>query len=420
MNKNAKLLGAVALSLGTIFSSGCASLGPRNAENDNPATSDVDGLSQIFNRVSRTPMTMVDRPLAKKLMEMGQRDKISPIILLSHKIQLETGIEPSKRALQTIGSLISNNTPASFRIPKDEKGPNGEMQTENLCYVYANLPGDAEKGPVQSMLQIDEESLAKAIPTLDASKIIIPTELAERIVKLHEGFHCADKWFAPERLKTHLQIQESSGNYRDDHELRLKQEMLTHRSETFADVAMVLKMAQEGHKDIIAAHVAIRSIAQTHMGAENLSNPTFAVRVLARESGLRVDQETGWPDNLTYIQVPGLAHNTTKGVLAAQDYINSRWDWQLKQMSMEDIMNKAREITEATALSADQFRGLSYTLWSAPREEFGETVAPIAEQLCPPPCASAITDQQREIGKAALEDYQKTLKRALAPFIKGP
>jgi hypothetical protein len=71
-------------------------------------------------------------------------------------------------------------------------------------------------------------------------------------------------------------------------------------------------------------------------------------------------------------------------------------------------------------MSEDPLRGLSYTMWAAPREIIGETQAPLAEKLCPPPCATAITKEQRELGKAAIADYKKTIDRALIPFIKAP
>jgi hypothetical protein len=418
MNKNAKLLGAVALSLGTIFSSGCSTMGPRSADNDNPPTSDLNGLARIFNSVASIPVTMVDSTFAKKLITMAQRDQISPTIILSHKIELETGVQPNPESMQAMGMLIVKNSPAALRRP--EPGPDGEMGPEKLCLVYADLPGDAEKGTIHAMVKIDKESLSDTIPALLADKIDIPADLAERMIKLHEGFHCADRYYVPPRLEIQSQIQKSTGNYAEDGALRLEIDALTNRAETFADVAMILKMAQEGHRDVIAPHAAIRSIAQAHSFVSHVTNPGFAASTLAQASGFQASPATGWPDNLTYVSVPGLAHNTVKGVLAAQEFVNSKWDWQLRAMSMEDIMKKAHEITEETTMSADQLRGLSYTMWAAPREIIGETQAPLAEKLCPPPCATAITKEQRELGKAAIADYKKTIDRALIPFIKAP
>lgn len=420
MNKNAKLLGAVALSLGTVFSSGCSSLGPRNSDNndDHPATSDVRGLSRIFNTITKSPMSMVDGKLAQKIISMAQRDQISPGTILAHRIEMDTGVQPTPDSIRNIGVLISRNMPAAFRVMSDPT--DSVAARETLCLVYADLPGETGKGPLQAMLQIDPDTINDVIPELDASKIKISDELGERMIKLHEGFHCADRWYAPARYALHEEMQKSKTNYAEDSALRLQGELLVGRAETFADVAMVLKMAQEGHKDIIASHIAIRSVAQAHAFATRMLDPGFASSTLARTSGLQPGPQTGWPDNLTYVPVPGLAHNTTKGLLAAQEFVQSKWDWQLRTMSMEDIMQKAHEITESTTMTADQLRGLSFAMWGAPRAIIGETTGPLAEKLCPPPCATGITQRQRDLGDVEIQSYKQTLNRAMYPFIKTP
>ena len=417
MNKNAKLLGAVALSLGAVFTSGCSTLGgARPADNDNPATSDLTGLAKLFNSVSSNRVSMMDSKLANTILTMAKRDEVSPGIILSSKIELETGVEPSPLALRAMGQMISGNMPASLRQP--EYDANGKMLPEKLCLVYADIPGDADKGPIHAMNKIDKEDVAKTIPAIQADEIKIPTDLAERMIKLHEGFHCADRWYAAENQKLRDTLQKSRNGYAEDGPLRLQIDLFTNRAETFADVAMVLKMAQEGHRDIIKPHIAIRSIAQAHSFVSNLSQPGYGIDTLAQQTGLQTSPATGWPDNLSFVAVPGLAHNTTKGLLAVQEFVESKWDWQLRSMSMEDIMEKAREITEATTMNADQLRGLSYVLWTAPRSLIGVTTEPLAEKLCPPPCASAITAQQQELGKAAMIDYKKTLDRAMYPYTK--
>lgn len=417
MNKNAKLLGAVALSVGAAFMSGCSTMGSRTADNDNPPTSDLVGLSRIFNTVARAPVSMVDSALAKKLTTMAQRDQIHPGILLSNKIEMETGVQPSPEMMQAMGMMIANNMPAALRKP--EENADGTTGPEKLCLVYADLPGDTAKGTTHAMLKMEKESVESAIAGISTDKIDIPADLAERMIKLHEGFHCADRWYAPERHRIQAEIQKSTGNYADDGILRLQAELLVNRAETFADIAMVLKMAQEGHKDIIQPHIALRGIAQAHGFATNVSNPLYAAHTMARSTGLQVNPVTGWPDNLTYVPVPGLAHDTTRGLLAAQEFVKSKWDWQLRMMSMEDIMKKAHELTEETTISADQLRALSYELWSAPRDIIGETTGPLAEKLCPPPCATAITAKQRELGAATMGEYKKTLDRAMYPYIKN-
>lgn len=418
MNKNARLLGAVALSVGAAFMSGCSTMGPRTADNDNPATSDLVGLSKVFNSVARTPVSMIDSALAKRLTTMAQRDQIHPGIILSHKIEMETGVQPAPEAIQAMGMLITRNMPGALRKP--ETNEDGTPAPEKLCIVYADLPGDAKKGTAHAMLKIEKETVESVIPGISTDKIDIPADLAERMIKLHEGFHCADRWYVVEKNKIQMEIQKSTGTYADDGALRLQSELLVNRAETFADIAMVLKMAQEGHKEIIQPQIALRAIAQANSFVTNLSNPLYGAQTMASSTGLQVSPATGWPDNLTYVPVPGLAHDTTKGLLAAQEFVKSKWDWQLRAMSMEDIMEKAHELTEATTMSADQFRALSYALWSAPRSIIGESTGPVAEQLCPPPCATAITEQQRALGAAAAREYKKTIDRALTPYMTAP
>ncbi|MGZ9097959.1 MAG: hypothetical protein ACXW30_06665 [Micavibrio sp.] len=414
MAKKAKIIGAAALSLSALFSASCMTLdnSPIPYDNDNnPPTHDMAGLSRLFNRHSSVPVVFIDR----KTVDASTQDSL--VILFPDLIRNATGIEPSENTV--MGLSRSYHTRSPVAIPNLERSPDGELSV-NLCATYAELPGDASKGTLNALMKVDTDAFVNAVgDNIDPGKVTMPVDIAERIIRLHEGFHCIDRWYTK---AMYTLIASTSEDELDDHaknsDFRLQMGLIRHKGEIFADVAAALKIAQEGHSEILDDYAAARAMRQAYVYNTTISS--YAATDLSSKSyAMGVQNSTGfsavirWPDNIVYIPVPLLTHHTAKGLLAVQDFVAESQPRTIRAITMEDILQKAHEITEAVAPTLDAFRGLSYELWSPVRRVEGETNP--NNNLCPA-CASAITPEQKALGRDAAADYFDTVNRAMRPF----
>lgn len=417
MNKNTKFVGAAVLSLSALFNTACSTITLPGMANDNhPATDDMRAMSQFFSKHSSVPVFMIDRRLAVDISKAVSDKKTAPEKLLAH-IEKTTGVTLSDYSLYQLSSAIGDGAPVSFQNLIVEKDT---QHKANLCVVFADLVADpSEMGMVYAMSKLTQETMSKITPDVILANITMPVETGERLIKLHEGFHCTDKIYRERLMELTTKLPPSYEDYAKGSLARLEIDWIINKMEIYADVAASLKIAQEGHADILPAQAAMRALMQVYDHHTIMKDPQVAFPNLRNAASMSADHTTGWPDNLIYVPLPGYAHNTTKGVLAAIDFINSTPEQQIRTLSTEQIMQKAYEITESVAPSLDEFRGLTFQFYKTIRKALGETVDPAQiNTICPPPCASAITGEQRALGEIAREAYINTQNRALAPYRK--
>lgn len=417
MNKNAKFVGAAILSLSAAFNAACTTISlPGLANDNNPATDDMRSMGQFFSKYSPVPVFMIDRKLAVDISRSPSDKKTAPEKLLTH-IQKTTGITLSDYSLYQLSSAIGDGAPASFQNMTVEKD---EQYKANLCLVFADLVADpTEMGIVYAMSKLTQEDMSKITPDVILANITMPTETGARLIKLHEGFHCTDTIYRARLRELSKKLPASYENYAQGSQTNLEISLIGNKMEIYADVAASLKIAQEGHADILPAQAAMRALMQVYDHHTLMNDPQAAFPHIRNAANMSADHTTGWPDNLIYVPVPGYAHNTTKGLLAAIDFVKNTPEEQIRNLSMEQIMQKAYEITESVSPSLDEFRGLTFQFYKTIRKALGETIDPTQiKDICPPPCASAITGEQRALGEIAREAYLNTQNQALAPYRK--
>ena len=417
MNKNTKFVGAAILSLSSAFNAACSTISlPYMANDNNPATDDMRGMSQMFSKYSPVPVFMIDRSLAVDISRSPSDKKTAPEKLLAH-IQKTTGVTLSDYSLYQLSSAIGDGAPVSFQNLIVEKDT---QHKANLCVVFADLVADpSEMGMVYAMSKLTQEDMSKITPDVILANITMPVETGERLIKLHEGFHCTDKIYRERLMELTRKLPPSYEDYAKGSQARLEIGWIINKMEIYADVAASLKIAQEGHADILPAQAAMRALMQIYDHHTIMNDPQASFPNIRNATNMNADHTTGWPDNLVYVPVPGYAHNTTKGVLAAIDFVKNTPEEQIRNLSMEQIMQKAYEITESVSPSLDEFRGLTFQFYKTIRKALGETIDPAQiKDICPPPCASAITDEQRALGEIAREAHLNTQNQALAPYRK--
>lgn len=384
-----------------------------------PDTHDLTGLAQLFTRYATMPVVILDGHQIDRAIKNGPTDSVGVTAetVIPKLIHNKTGLYPNDNIVQSIHNSYYARYPLALFNRPDHGNENSEKPPVNMCVIFADLLSAPDKDTLTTLSNIDIEQFTSTIPGIDPTAIHIPPAIAERFIKLHEGFHCADSVYTKQLQDIDDIYEDSFVDYTKNQERRLQENVIHQKAEIFADVAAALKMAQEGFGAYLPDYAASRAMAQTFNRASRVDDLDTAKNVLFNQTEIWPSRETGWPDNITYVPVPILTHNTVKGLLMVNDFVAAMPGDVLRAMTMDDIIETAYHITERVAPDAETLRALSFQMWEQARMELGETTAPaFYDTLCPSPCATAITQSQRILARRALDDYMHTLNRALASY----
>ncbi|WP_435642063.1 hypothetical protein [Micavibrio aeruginosavorus] len=414
---------AIVLSFALVAGCQTSSTMPDN-DNHPPYPSSIDTsteLTHLFTRHSATPVIVLNSVAIENAMDNAPHGAVGVTAetVLPSLIKTLSGVAPSPDTVAMLGSAYYNRAPVA--IPNHENiGNNGSGPRNDLWVVFGDLPGIPEHGTLFMFSKIHPDNFKKIAPDIDVDALHIPPPLAERFIKLHEGFHAIDTRYTVAMHNLPPLHESSFADYARHNDARMQIEVLHQKAETFADVASALKMAQEGHAKYLTPYAASRGMAQYFRHLHSLQQgDTYADMIMTDETGMIADKVSGWPDNLTFVPQPFTSHNTVKGLLMVNDFVARTPVHTIRTMTMDDILAKAYAITEAATPSPDTLRAQAFYMWRDIRKTLGETTDPLmAQDFCPPPCASAITPAQRAGAKDAYDDYINTLNRAVAPYRK--
>lgn len=378
-------------------------------------------LTHLFTRHSATPVIVLDSVMIERAMDHAPEGAVGVTAetILPSLIKTLSGIEASADTVEMLGQAYYNHAPVA--IPNhDNIGGDITKKTNDLWVVFGDLPGAPVYGTLFMFSKIHPDNFKKIAPDIDVDALHIPPHLAERFIKLHEGFHAIDRRYTIAMHNLPELHEESFADYARHNDIRMQIEVLHQKAETFADVAAALKMAQEGHGQYLVPYAASRGMAQYFRHLHSLQRGQgYADMIMTDETGVIADKVSGWPDNLTFVPQPFTSHNTVKGLLMVNDFVARTPARTIRAMTMDDILAKAYAITESATPSPDMLRAQAFYMWNDIRKNLGETTDPLlVEDFCPAPCASAITPAQRANAKTAYDDYINTLNRAVAPYRK--
>ncbi len=240
-----------------------------------------------------------------------------------------------------------------------------------------------------------------------------------RFKRLHEGFHCTDPWFRANITSSggrtnSWQALVSSG------EKRLRSEYDIYRAETYADIAGTLKLAQEGNLQAASEAATYRAIKQIEARGMR-SAPQLAKMIISKMTDAEVNILTdGWIDDMTFVSAPAFFNYTIPGLLAVRDFIREQGPEKMATMTMENIMDKAREITENTTMSRNEYRGVSYHLWQPVRRYLSITQPHLKDKIAEGIQTFPLTQEQYESGQKALERYKEAVEKAAQHLLPKP
>jgi hypothetical protein len=211
---------------------------------------------------------------------------------------------------------------AGLAVPSVETESWSGLSGKNVCFVF---PLDADRSGLA-----DAAALA-ALPPAALTRFggksafeAFPKELMIRFAVYHEAGHCLDEVYVPASRKTR----------------GLESSALSVKSDSFADVYGVLMLARDGVTDAADKLAALRLLA-----------PAVRGRALSRYCDVS-------PASAMDISRRAMSHFSEPALMEAQRFITSAGREKLAAMSHEQILAKAREITDATALSADDLATL--------------------------------------------------------------
>ncbi len=379
-------------------------------KSDSPES--LNALSALFTAHNplKEPVLFISHDMLQKEMdETGLPSSLPGATkALRQIVQGKTGRWPDRALTASFIDDLAKGNMMALRTPKEFYGYD---PANAVCFVSAVPERSYKTTDILSFFNNDQLlSLARLEKNgifLNELEFGITRDLISRYMKLHEGTHCIDPWF---KTKILTDIHTSSWqNFQATSTARVKEIRYINMEETFSDVFSILKLAQEGHinagRDIAAFRALIQQVSSPYQ-----AEGTGIHEWLYQKTGGQIDiRSDGWIDNRAFIPVEKLRHYTIPGLLAAHEFIQKQGAEKMAAMTMEDIMNKARDITEKTALSNDEHRGLAYAMFTALRDRIGPAKGQAAKSRATP-----ITAEQIVTGQKALEAYNAILNTAIA------
>jgi hypothetical protein len=245
----------------------------------------------------------------------------------SKRLFLHEGLDAANKVMITRGGVaLHGNVTDQFMYKK-----HGHQNDAKLCMVFPRNPDTSGMRDAADIAALNPKAITKiGGQTLQEA---FPKDLMRRWTVYHEAGHCQDDFYIPEAINS-----EGAGRA-----ARLAQ------AETFADIYSVLLLAQEGHMDFAGKLARLRLLTPAGKGRELMrqcANNPFANFRLLNQSWAAV------------------GHYSEPALTVTQDYITKTGRAELQKMTNEQLIAKAKEITEAHSFLPNELAALRAYLLS--------------------------------------------------------
>jgi hypothetical protein len=288
-------------------------------------------LQHDFSRAAAVKIAVIDLDWFRINYAANYREGTDPqelkAKLLTQFIYERTGQRMSRAQIDAIAENVLNDTGESYQLAPADAGAG----VNRVCVVFGERADMSAREQALTALALHPLTHGDLVGNAKL-KNQPPLSVLNRLTDYHEIGHCMDDWFQPE------------ANRADKAADKFTYDLLHHEAETFADVYALLMIARDGDVD---ARAVAEYRANMRLASVALSGPI--------RTQLTAESDPGHEGGYIYA--------IHKAVRAAGAEIDRLGTARLQAMSMNEVRDLARRITEENALKDPaQEAALTYML----------------------------------------------------------